>query len=74
MPKISCINFENKGYLSNLTKCLNRANTEVELPNNYKEVFIIMEKVDFAIMKLEHVTNDICSIAPTIFKSKRIFS
>ena len=41
---------QRKGYLSNLTKCLNRANTEVELPNNYKEVFIIMEKIDFTII------------------------
>ena len=55
---------QRKGYLSNLTKCLNRANTEVELPNNCKEVFIIIEKIDFAIMKLERVTNEICSIAP----------
>ena len=55
---------QRKGYLFNLTKCLNRANTEVELPNNYKEVFIVMVKIDFAIMKLERVTNEICSIAP----------
>ena len=55
---------QRKGYLSNLTKCLNRANTEVELPNNCKEVFIIIEKIDFVIMKLERVTNEICSIAP----------
>ena len=25
---------QRKGFLSNLTRCLNRANTEVELPNN----------------------------------------
>ena len=55
---------QRKGYLSNLTKCLNRANTEVELPNSYKEVFMIIEKIDFVIMKLERVTNEICSIAP----------
>ena len=54
---------QRKGYLFNLTKCLNRANTEVELPNNYKEVFIVMVKIDFAIMKLERMTNEICSIA-----------
>ena len=52
MLKNFCINFDNsiKCFLSNLTKCLNRANTEVELPNNYKEVFIIMEKIDFTII------------------------
>ena len=54
---------ERKGYLSNLTKCLNRANTEVELPSNYKEVSIIIEKIDLAIMKLERVIKEICSIA-----------
>ena len=44
---------QRKGFLSHSTKCLNRANTEVELLNNYKEVFIIMAKIDFAIIKLE---------------------
>ena len=35
---------QRKGFLFNLTKCLNCANIEVELPNNYKEAFIIMKK------------------------------
>ena len=35
---------QRKGYLSNLTKCLNHANTEVELPSNCKEIFLIIEK------------------------------
>ena len=55
---------QREGYLSNLTKCLLHANNEVELPHNYKEVFIIIEKTDFAIMKLEWVNNEICSIVP----------
>ena len=55
---------QRKGFLFNLTKCLNCANIEVELPNNYKEVFIIMKKIAFAIKELEHVTNEICAIAP----------
>ena len=55
---------QRKGFLSNLTESLNRANTEVDLPNNYQEVFIVMEKINFAITKLERVTNEICSIAP----------
>ena len=59
-----CTKFDNSVRDIYLSKCLNHANTEVELPNNYKEVFITMEKIDFAIMKLERVTNEICSIAP----------
>ena len=55
---------QRKGYLSKLTKCLLHTNTKVELPHNYKEVFIIIEKIDFAIIKLEWVNNEICSIAP----------
>ena len=40
-----------------------RENGEVELPNNYKEVSIIMEKINFVIRKLECVSNKICSFA-----------
>ena len=65
---------QRKRFLPNLTKSLNRTNTEVELPNNYEEVFIIMEKIDFAIMKFERVTNEICSIAPHNILCKQIFS
>ena len=65
MVKIFCINFDNSVKDIYLTsKGLNRANTEVELPNIYKEVFTIIEKIDFVIMNLELATNDICSIAP----------
>ena len=34
---------QRKEFLSNLTNCLERANGEVELPNDYKEVAITME-------------------------------
>ena len=36
---------QGKELLSNLTKCLNHANTEAELPNDYKGVSTIMEKI-----------------------------
>ena len=47
-----------KGYLANLTRCINRAVDLLKKPNNFSDVALILEKLEFALFKLERVTDE----------------
>ena len=52
-----------KGYLANLTRCIKRAVDLLRKPNNFSDVALISEKLEFALLKLEHVTDEYCKYA-----------
>ena len=47
-----------KGYTGNLTKCINRAINLLEIPHSAREVALMKEKLEFAVLKLEHITDE----------------
>ena len=47
-----------KGYIGNLTKCINRAINLLEIPHNTWEVALMKEKLEFAVFKLERITDE----------------
>ena len=47
-----------KGYIGNLTKCINRARNLLEIPHNAREVALMKEKLEFAVFKLERITDE----------------
>ena len=57
-----------KGYIGNLTKCINRMINLLEIPHNMREVALMKEKLEFAVFKLErqYVTlQSVCHIRRT---------
>ena len=47
-----------KGYIGNLTKCINRAINLHEIPHNTREVALMKEKLEFVVFKLECITDE----------------
>ena len=47
-----------KGCIGNLTKCINRAINFLEIPHNTREVALMKEKLEFAVLKLERITEE----------------
>ena len=52
-----------RGYLSNLTRCINRAVDLLKRPNNFSDVGFILEKLEFALSKLQRVIDEYCKYA-----------
>ena len=52
-----------KGYLANLTRCINRAVDLLKKPNNFFYVALISENLEFALFKLEPLTDEYCKYA-----------
>ena len=61
--ELSKIAQSQKGYLANLTRCINRAVDLLKKPNNFSDAALISEKLEFALFKLERVTNEYCKYA-----------
>ena len=61
--ELSKIAQSQKGYLANLTRCINRAVDLLKKPNNFSDVALISEKLEFALFKLERVTDEYCKYA-----------
>ena len=49
-----------KGYFGSLTKLLNRASVLISTPGNYDEVSFITEKIEFAVFKINKITDEYC--------------
>ena len=47
-----------KGYLANLARCINRTVELLKKPNTFSDVALISEKLEFALFKLERVTDE----------------
>ena len=58
--ELSKIAQSRKGYLANLTQCINRAVDLLKRPNNFSDIALILEKLEFALFKLERVTDEYC--------------
>ena len=56
--ELSKIAQSRKGYLASLTRCINRAVDLLKRPNNFSDVALISEKLEFALFKLERVTDE----------------
>ena len=56
--ELSKIAQSRKGHLANLTRCINRAVDLLKKPNNFSDVALILEKLEFALFKLERVTDE----------------
>ena len=52
-----CLKQSKKGYIGNLTKCINCAINLPEIPCNMTEVALMNEKLEFAVFKLERITD-----------------
>ena len=52
-----------KGYLANLTRCINRTVDLLKKPNNFFYVALISENLEFALFKLERLTDEYCKYA-----------
>ena len=52
-----------KGYLGNLTRCINRAVDLLKKPNNFFYVALISENLEFSLFKLEPLTDEYCKYA-----------
>ena len=50
-------------YLANLTRCINREVDLLKRPNNFSDVALIGEKLEFSLFKLERVTVEYCKFA-----------
>ena len=61
--ELSKIAQSRKGHLANLTRCINRAVDLLKKPNNFSDAALISEKLEFALFKLERVTNEYCKYA-----------
>ena len=55
-----------KGFLSNLTKTINRAEMSIENETNISEIALLREKVELSIFKLQKNLEDICLIHPAL--------
>ena len=53
-----CLKQSRKGYIGNLTKCINRKINLLEIPHNKREVALMKEKLEFAVFKLERITDE----------------
>ena len=51
------LNQSRKGYIGNLTKCINPTINLLEIPHNTREVALMKEKLEFAVFKLECITD-----------------
>ena len=49
-----------KGYLVNLIRCINRVVDLLKKPNNFSDVALISEKLEFTLFKIERVTDEYC--------------
>ena len=58
--ELSKIAQSRKGYLANSTQCINRAVDLLKRPNNFSDIALILEKLEFALFKLERVTDEYC--------------
>ena len=47
-----------KSYIGNLTTCINRAINLLEIPHDTREVALMKEKLEFAVFKLERITDE----------------
>ena len=47
-----------KGYIGNLTKCINCGINLFEIPHNTREVALMKEKLEFAVFKLARITDE----------------
>ena len=66
-----------KGFLSNLTKTINRAEMSIENENNISEVALLRENVEFSFLKLQKTfEEDIClrAFATEIKKAQQLFN
>ena len=61
--ELSKIAQSRKGHPANLTRCINRAVDLLKKPNNFSDAALISEKLEFALFKLERVTNEYCKYA-----------
>ena len=59
--KLSKIAKMRKGYLADVTRCINRAVDLLKSPYNFSDVALISEKLEFVLFKLERVTNEYCN-------------
>ena len=58
--ELSKIAQSRKGYLANLTQCINLAVDLLKNPNKFSNVAFILEKLKFTLFKIEHVTDKYC--------------
>ena len=63
--ELSKIPQSRKGYLANLAQCINRAVDLLKRPNNFSDIALILEKLEFALFKLERVTDEYCKYVST---------
>ena len=47
-----------KGYIGNLTICINRAINLLEIRHNTRKVALMKEKLEFAVLKLARLTDE----------------
>ena len=59
--ELSKIAQSRKGYHASLTRCINQAVDLLKKPNNFSDVALISEKLEFPLFKLERVTDEFCS-------------
>ena len=55
-----------KGFLSNLTKTINRAEMSIENETNISEIALLRETVELSIFKLQKNLEDICLMHPAL--------
>ena len=51
-----------KGYFGNLTKLINRTSLLLTIPGNHDEVSYLIEKIEFALFKINKITNEYCQL------------
>ena len=61
--ELSKIAQSRKGYHASLTRCINQAVDLLKKPNNFSDVALISEKLEFPLFKLERVTDEFCKYA-----------
>ena len=71
--ELSKIAQSRQGYLANLTRYINREVDLLKRPNNFSDVALIWEKLEFALFKLERVTDEYCKFASSNLRKKHYF-
>ena len=65
-----------KGFLSNLTKTINRAEMLITTESDINEIAVLKENVEFALFKLQKNLEDIClrALGSEVLKAQQLFN
>ena len=62
VENISKLKASRSGFIGNLTKCMNRVLILTDNIQNYDEVFLLCNKIEFAVFNIKNITERYCPL------------